>query len=87
MSKKMEPCCARLQTRLTQVGNEIRSVAKIAAARDAKNRDISKQLEQIAELKEERTKAEAAIADHDSEHAGPPRIDFDALAREPRGFA
>lgn len=69
MPQKNEPCCARLQTRLTQVRNEIRSVAKIAAARDQKNRDITKQRLQLGELRAEKAVAEQQILDHEAEHA------------------
>lgn len=70
MAEKLAPCCARKQGKLVHDQNNLRSLAKKAAALDAKGRDISRYREMIAEVKATIERDRQIIIDHEAEHAG-----------------
>lgn len=70
MAAKQRPCCARMTGHLTRDQNELRSLAKKAAAKDAKGQDITKLKDLIQKARVQIETDKAFIADHEAAHAG-----------------
>lgn len=70
--EKLPRCCAIAQTRLIQRQDDLRKVARKAATRAARNRDISAQQAEIATLKTQIEEDKRRIIDHEAEHCADP---------------
>lgn len=69
MTEKQAPCCARYTGQLVREQGELRRVARMANRRAAKGLSIVGEQAQIVEIKARIAWVEAAIVDHEAEHA------------------